>query len=70
MHSKSATNPHGLSQPLPEPSVLTPAETKQVAGGSVHKNDNSGPGPAPYNTPGNPDYGQTPGGSGNTTTRE
>jgi hypothetical protein len=39
-------------------------------GGSVHKNDNSGPGPAPYNTPGNPDYGQVPGGSGSTTTKE
>lgn len=54
----------------PQPVALTPAETSRVAGGSVHKNDNSGPGPAPYNTPGNPDYGQVPGGSGSTTTKE
>ena len=55
---------------FPRPVVLTSAETNQVAGASVHKNDNSGPGPAPYNTPGNPDYGQVPGGSGSTTTKE
>jgi hypothetical protein len=55
---------------FPRPVGLTSAETKRVAGGSVHKNDNSGPGPAPYNTPGNPDYGQVPGGSGTTTTKE
>ena len=55
---------------FPRPVVFTSAETNQVAGGSVHKNDNSRPGPAPYNTPGNPDYGQVPGGSGSTTTKE
>jgi hypothetical protein len=55
---------------LSRPVELTSAETKRVAGGSKHKNDNSGPGSAPYNTPGNPDYGQVPGGSGTTTTRE
>jgi hypothetical protein len=65
MYSNSAVNRHGFWRLLPEPIVLNPAETKRVAGGSVHKNDNSGPGSASYNTPGNPDYGQnrpTPGG--------
>ena len=52
-------NSHGFWRLLPEPNVLTPAETKRVAGGSVHKNDNSGPGSASYNTPGNPDYGKS-----------
>jgi len=66
MYISSGTSRRGFSRPI----VLTLAETKRVAGGSVHKNDNSGPGPAPYNTPGNPDYGQVPGGSGTTTTRE
>jgi hypothetical protein len=67
MYSNSVANRHGFSRLLREPIVLTPAETKRVAGGSVHKNDNSGPGSAPYNTPGNPDYGQnrpTPGAGG------
>jgi hypothetical protein len=66
MYSNSGTSRRGFSRPV----ELTSAETSRVAGGSVHKNDNSGPGPAPYNTPGNPDYGQVPGGSGTTTTRE
>jgi hypothetical protein len=66
MFSNSGISRRGFSRPI----VLTPTETERVAGGSHHKNDNSGPGPAPYNTPGNPDYGQVPGGSGNTTTRE
>jgi hypothetical protein len=63
MYSNSVHRRSGVSWP----SVLTPAETKQVAGGSVHKTDNSGPGSAPYNTPGNPEYGQnrpTPGAGG------
>jgi hypothetical protein len=63
-------NPGVSTWAFPGPIVLTSAETKRAAGGSVHKNDNSGPGPAPYNTPGNPDYGQVPGGSGTTTTKE
>jgi len=66
MYSSSADSSRDSSQPV----ELPLAETKRVAGGSKHKNDNSGPGSAPYNTPGNPDYGQTPGGSGATTTRE
>ena len=66
MYRNSGANRHVPSRPI----VLTPAETKQAAGGSHHKNDNSGPGSAPYNTPGNPDYGQTPYSSGTTTTRE
>jgi hypothetical protein len=59
-----------VSRCLSRPLVLTSAETKRVAGGSHHKNDDSGPGSASYNTPGNPDYGQTPYSSGSTTTRE
>ena len=66
MYSKSAVTRRGFSRPV----ALTSAETKQVAGGSHHKNDVSGPGSAPYNTPGNPDYGQTPYSSSTTTTRE
>jgi hypothetical protein len=34
----------------PEPVVLSAEETKHVAGGTS----------APYNTPGNPDYGNVP----------
>ena len=66
MFSKSVLSRRGFSRPV----VLTSAEIKRVAGGSHHKNDGSGPGSAPYNTPGNPDYGQTPYSSGTTTTRE
>jgi len=66
MFSSSGDSSRGFSRPV----ELTSAETNRVAGGSMHKNDNSGPGSAPYNTPGNPDYGQTPGGSDTTTTRE
>jgi hypothetical protein len=40
--------------------VLTPGETKQVSGGNAGATKkSSGPGPAPYNTPGNPEYGAT-----------
>jgi hypothetical protein len=63
MYSNSAFRRHSFSRPI----VLTSAETTRVAGGGVHKNDNSGPGSASYNTPGNPDYGQnrpTPGAGG------
>jgi hypothetical protein len=35
---------------LPEPVVLSAEETEHVAGGAS----------APYNTPGNPDYGKVP----------
>jgi hypothetical protein len=63
-------NSDGSSRGFSRPIELTSAEARLVAGGSVHKNDNSGPGSAPYNTPGNPDYGHTPGGSDTTTTRE
>jgi hypothetical protein len=66
MYTNSSVSHRGLLRPI----VLTSAEIKQVAGGSHHKNDGSGPGSAPYNTPGNPDYGQTPFSSGTTTTRE
>jgi hypothetical protein len=66
MYHNSGASRHVLSPPI----VLRPTETKLVAGGSHHKNDNSGPGSAPYNTPGNPDYGQVPYSSGTTTTRE
>jgi hypothetical protein len=43
---------------LSQPTVLSPAETKQVSGGRIKKTNN-GPGSAPYNTPGNPEYGAT-----------
>lgn len=33
MHSNSATQRHGFSQPLPVPIALTPPETKLVSGG-------------------------------------
>lgn len=66
MYSSSVDSSRGFSRPV----ELTSAETTRVAGGSKHKNDNSGPGSAPYNTPGNPDYGQVPYSSGTTTTRE
>jgi hypothetical protein len=38
MYSNSAANRRGFSRPI----VLTAAETKRVAGGSVHKNDKAG----------------------------
>jgi len=42
------------------PAILSPADTKQVSGGGANVlHGNPGGGPAPYNTPGNPDYGQT-----------
>jgi hypothetical protein len=42
------------------PVVLAVADTKQVSGGGANvRQGNSGGGPAPYNTPGNPDYGKT-----------
>jgi hypothetical protein len=42
------------------PAILSPAETKQVSGGGANvRHGNPGGGPASYNTPGNPDYGQT-----------
>jgi len=66
MYNNSNGNTLGFSLPI----ELTSAETKRVAGGSHHKNDNSGPGSAPYNTPGNPDYGQVPYSSGTTTLKE
>jgi hypothetical protein len=66
MSSNSNSNTLGFSPPI----ELTSAETSRVAGGSHHKNDNSGPGSAPYNTPGNPDYGQVPYSSGTTTLKE
>ena len=40
---------------LPEPVVLRAQETEHVAGGAS----------APYNTPGDPDYGKVPYSSGN-----
>jgi hypothetical protein len=49
MHSNSAANRRGFSRPI----VLTAAETKRVAGGSVHKNDKAGGGnPNMYGPPG------------------
>jgi hypothetical protein len=42
------------------PVVLAAVDTKQVSGGGANvRHGNSGGGPAPYNTPGNPDYGKT-----------
>lgn len=44
------------------PAILSPADTKQVSGGGANvRHGNPGGGPAPYNTPGNPEYGQTGG---------
>jgi hypothetical protein len=56
MFSKPSTQRFELSQLPPQPIVLTPAETKHVAGGDA--------GTAPYNTPGNPAYGPTGGDGG------
>ncbi len=48
-----------LKRPLPSgPFILSPTETEQVSGGRIKKSNN-GPGSAPYNTPGNPEYGAT-----------
>ena len=42
------------------PAILSAADTKQVSGGGANvRHGNPGGGPASYNTPGNPDYGQT-----------
>jgi hypothetical protein len=42
------------------PVRLAPAHAKQVSGGGANvRHGNPGGGPASYNTPGNPDYGQT-----------
>jgi hypothetical protein len=49
MYSNSGNRAPAFSRPV----VLTSAETKRVAGGLI-KNDNSGPGTAPYNMPGFP----------------
>ena len=44
------------------PAIISPADTKQVSGGGANvRHGNPGGGPAPYNTPGNPEYGQTGG---------
>jgi hypothetical protein len=60
MHRNSPIERYGFSRPLPEPIVLAPAETKQVSGGGANvRHGNPGGGSASYNTPGNPDYGQT-----------
>lgn len=47
MFSKSATQQFELLQLLLQPMVLTPADTKRVAGGALHKNDKAGSGPNP-----------------------
>ena len=49
MYRNSGTRAPAFSRPV----VLTSAETKRAAGGLI-KNDNPGPGPAPYNKPGFP----------------
>ena len=36
MDRNPATDRNGFSQPLPQPLVLTPAETKQVSGGAPY----------------------------------
>jgi hypothetical protein len=50
MLSNSGTSLGGFLRPV----VLTPEETKRVAGGMVHKNDKNGVGPNPnqYGPPG------------------
>jgi hypothetical protein len=46
------------------PVPLGPADTKQVSGGGSNVlHGNPGGEPAPYNTPGSPDYGESGGGS-------
>jgi hypothetical protein len=60
MFSKPSTHRFELSRLLPQPVALTPAETNRVSGGGSNvQHGNPGGGPASYNTPGNPDYGQT-----------
>jgi hypothetical protein len=62
MHSNSA---HAFAQWLPQPVLLTSAETKLVSGGGSNVlHGNPGGGPAPYNTPGNSAYGPTGGDGG------
>jgi hypothetical protein len=54
------TGPDQRVEQHPDQVALTPAETKQVSGGSAQaKKKSAGPGTAPYNTPGNPEYGET-----------
>jgi hypothetical protein len=56
MHNSSGASVHAISRPL----VLTPAEIERVSGGGSNvQHGNPGGGPASYNTPGNPDYGQS-----------
>jgi len=45
-------------RPPSAPVILSPNETEQVSGGHIKK-VNNGPGSAPYNIPGNPEYGAT-----------
>ena len=58
MDKHPATGRKGPSGPLPLMIALSPLETKKVAGGGSNvRHGNPGGEPAPYNTPGNPDYG-------------
>ena len=50
MHSNQFTQRHRLRRALPQPVLLTLAETKRVSGGMVHKNDHV----TNYNTSGPP----------------
>ena len=60
MDKHPATGRKGPSGPLPLMIALSPLETKKVAGGGSNvRHGNPGGEPAPYNTPGNPDYGQS-----------
>jgi hypothetical protein len=56
--SHGAIAPDPKLRPPSAPFILSPTETEQVSGGTIKKTNN-GPGTAPYNTPGNPEYGAT-----------
>jgi len=60
MFSKPSTQPFELSQLLPRPLALTPAETERVSGGGSNVQHGNPGGDTPI---GNPGYGP-PGGDG------
>jgi hypothetical protein len=59
MMSKDITAPETTNEFETGPVLLAPTLAKQVSGGGANvRHGNPGGGPASYNTPGNPDYGQ------------
>ena len=57
LNRESRSDPKGRAPSAPV--ILSSREMEQVSGGTIKK-VNNGPGSAPYNTPGNPDYGRVP----------